>query len=327
MRAMVYLGNKKPLELQQVPIPQPGTHEIQFEVLACGICHTDLHIVDQEIIPPHLPIIPGHQIVGKVTALGANATKFKLGDIIGVPWLGGCCEHCRFCLKHQENLCDFPVFTGFTRNGGYAEYGTAHEDFCFSIPSGYSPEKAAPLLCAGLIGYRALRLCGECETVGMLGFGASAHLITQAATHLGKKVYAFTRKGDTKKQQFAKELGAVWAGSIEDPPEPLDAIIVFASDGALVPQALKHVRKGGSVVCAGIHMSDIPSFPYHDLWEERIIRSVANLTRQDGIEFLELAEKFPLVVETHSYPLEEANQAISDLKKGKFNGSAVLKIK
>ncbi|MFA6915761.1 MAG: zinc-dependent alcohol dehydrogenase family protein [Parachlamydiales bacterium] len=324
MRAMVYVG-KPELELQEVPIPIPKENEVLLEVLACGVCRTDLHIVDKDIIPPHLPIIPGHQIVGKVTALGKDATKFKLGSYVGVPWLGGCCFHCPFCLRNEENLCDFPVFTGFTRNGGYAEYCTANEEFCFHIPKTYPPEKAAPLLCAGLIGYRALKLCGPVNDIGMVGFGASAHIITQAARHLGKNIFAFTRAGDKNKQDFALRLGAAWSGSIEAPPEKLlDAVIIFASEGALVPQALKLVRKGGVVVCAGIHMSDISAFPYKDLWEERVIRSVANLTRQDGLEFLLLAEKYPLAVETTVYPLDKANQALKDLRNGKFNGSAVI---
>lgn len=325
MRAMVYTG-KTELELQNFPIPQPLENEIQIKILACGVCRTDLHIIDKEIIPPYLPVVPGHQIVGKVVSLGSKATKYQLGAYVGVPWLGGCCFNCPFCIKHEENLCDFPTFTGFSRNGGYAEYCTAREDFSFPIPEDYKPEKAAPLLCAGLIGYRAYKLCGkDVESVGMLGFGASAHLITQIAHHLGKDVYAFTRKGDRGKQEFAISLGAKWSGSIDRPPEKLlDAVIIFVSDGSLVPEALKLVRKGGVVVCAGIHMSDIPSFPYKDLWEERVIRSVANLTRQDGIEFLELATKHPLTVETNIYPLEDANKALKDLREGNFNGSAVL---
>lgn len=326
MRAMQANGPHHPLEQVYLPIPIPKDDEILIRVAYCGVCRTDLHIVDGDITPPHFPIIPGHQIVGYVEAKGSKANLFQAGDRVGVPWLGGCCFHCFFCLHEQENLCDHPTFTGFNRNGGFAEYCTAKENFAYLLPGNYTDEKAAPLLCAGLIGYRSLRLCGDSQKVGLLGFGASAHIIAQVCVQEGREVFAFTKQGDDEKQRFALELGAVWSGSVESPPrELLDSVIIFASDGGLISKALKLIRKGGSVVCAGIHMSEIQAFPYADLWNEKVIRSVANLTRLDAREFLEHAARHAIDVETNVYPLEEANLALSELKNGKFKGSAVLR--
>lgn len=326
MRALSVVEPKIPLKTIDLEIPIPKENEILLHISTCGVCRTDLHIKDGDIIPPHYPIISGHQIVGKVSAKGSKVTQFQVGDRVGVPWLGGCCFHCYYCLHSQENLCDTPTFTGFNRNGGFAEYCTANELFCYHLPENYSDVEAAPLLCAGLIGFRSLRLCGNVQKIGLLGFGASAHIVAQVCKHQGKEVYAFTRKDDNEKQAFARTLGATWVGSIDTPPqEHLDAVIIFASDGSLVPQALSLLRKGGVVVCAGIHMSNIPSFPYADLWNEKMIRSVANLTRQDAIDFLDFAAKHPLKIETTLYDLSQADQALEDLRHGKFNGSAVLK--
>ncbi len=325
MRAMVLKEVGKPLELCEVEKPKPGSNQVLLKVLACGVCRTDLHILDGELKAPKLPLILGHQIVGEVAEIGANVQNFKKGDRVGVPWLGKSCGKCEYCLAGQENLCDNALYTGYQIDGGYAEYCVADANFIFPIPPGYSEEKAAPLLCAGLIGYRALRLTQNAKKIGFFGFGSSAHLLTQVVTYQGGEVYAFTRKGDTEGQAFAKKLGAVWAGSSEDsPPTPLDAAIIFAPVGALVPLALKAVKKGGSVVSAGIHMSDIPSFPYSILWEERILRSVANLTRRDGEEFLALAPQIPIGTEINRYPLDKANEAIEDLRHGRIRGSAVL---
>jgi propanol-preferring alcohol dehydrogenase len=284
-------------------------------------------VVDGELPQPKLPLIPGHQIVGSVAALGEQVDRFQVGDRVGVPWLSFTCQHCRYCLSHRENLCDNARFTGYQLDGGYADYTVADQRFCFPIPAGYPDLEAAPLLCAGLIGYRSLRMAGDAKRLGFYGFGAAAHILIQVARHRSQEVYAFTRSGDQSGQEFALGLGAVWAGSSDErPPEPLDAAIIFAPSGPLVPAALRAVAKGGTVVCAGIHMSDIPSFPYSILWEERIVRSVANLTRQDGEEFLTLAPQIPIHTDVNLFPLEQANEALSALRSGAFNGAAVLVI-
>ncbi|GBD17291.1 putative alcohol dehydrogenase AdhA [bacterium HR26] len=325
MRAMVLTEPGRPLELRELPLPEPGPGQVQLRVRACGVCRTDLHVFDGELPEPKLPLVLGHQIVGVVTKLGEGVNRFAVGDRVGVPWLGWTCGRCRYCLSGRENLCDEARFTGYQLDGGYAEYAAADARYCFPIPEGYPDLQAAPLLCAGLIGYRALRLAGEAERLGLYGFGASAHIVAQVARYRGQRVYAFTRPGDIEGQQFARELGAVWAGGSDQlPPEPLDAAIIFAPSGGLVPQALRAVAKGGVVVCAGIHMSDIPSFPYEILWGERVLRSVANLTRQDGEEFLALAPRVPVQTTVQGYPLEEANRALEDLRAGRIHGAAVL---
>jgi len=326
MRAMVLEKANQPLQLKKVSVPKPAAHQVQLKVLACGICRTDLHILDGELDEPVLPLIPGHQIIGIVTKAGREVRHLSEGQRVGVPWLGGTCGHCPFCLEGKENLCDEAQFTGYQVNGGLAEYCVANADFCFPVPEDYPDIQAAPLLCAGLIGYRSLCKTGDAKKLGIYGFGAAAHILIQAARYQGKKVYAFTREGDTASQDFARELGAVWAGaSNETPPEKLDAAIIFAPAGELVPEALRHVAKGGVVVCGGIHMSDIPSFPYNILWGERCICSVANLTRKDGKAFLALAPKVPVKTEVHVYPLEKANEALADLRSGRFRGAYVIK--
>ena len=325
MQAMILTQAGQPLQPVKLPIPEPAPSQVLLKVHACGVCRTDLHIVDGELEKPKLPLILGHQIVGTVIKTGANAAKFSLGTRVGVPWLGQTCDCCRYCLSGRENLCDRALFTGYDLNGGYAEYAVADENFCFPIPEGYPDLQAAPLLCAGLIGYRSYRMTEDAEKIGFYGFGAAAHILIQVAKYQHKQVYAFTREGDIQAQQFARYLGAVWAGSSEElPPQELDAAIIFAPVGKLVPAALKAVAKGGIVVCAGIHMSDIPSFPYQILWEERVLRSVANLTRQDGEEFLALAPQIPIQTEVTAFPLSEANEALDALKTGKINGAAVL---
>lgn len=317
----------KPLESVELPIPKPKSHEILVKVLSCGICRTDLHVVDGDLKNPALPIIPGHQVVGRIESFGSEVKNFKVGDRIGIPWLGGSCGHCDFCIAHQENLCDQAIFTGYQKNGGFAEYCVADSRFCFPIPKDYPDIQAAPLLCAGLIGYRAYKKAERAKRIGLYGFGAAAHIVIQIANYRKQEVYAFTRDGDVKTQHFAKELGAIWAGdSSTTPPKLLDAAIIFAPAGELVPIALKAVRKGGKVVCAGIHMSDIPSFPYDLLWGERSIQSIANLTRQDGEEFLALAPKIPIQTKVTVYPLKQANEALDDLRHGRFTGAAVIKI-
>jgi len=324
MRAMELDEPGRPLRLVQRELPEPGEGEIRIAVTACGVCRTDLHVADGDI---HgiLPIIPGHEIVGRVDALGAGVTAFARGDRVGVPWLGRTCGNCRYCLSGRENLCDSPLFTGFTRDGGFASHCIADAAFCFSLPQGMNDADAAPLLCAGLIGYRSYRMAGDAGVIGLYGFGAAAHILAQLAVWEGRKVCAFTREGDAAGQDFARRLGCAWAGaSTAMPPEPLDAAIVFAPVGALVPVALKAVRKGGRVVCAGIHMSDIPAFPYADLWEERSIRSVANLTRADGREFLELAAKAALRTHVTQLPLEDANIALARVRSGGVEGAMVL---
>jgi propanol-preferring alcohol dehydrogenase len=317
----------RPLLLQELPVPEPGPGQVLLRIRACGVCRTDLHIVAGELPGPKLPLVLGHQIVGEVVRAGPGANRFVPGQRVGVPWLGWTCGECRYCRSGRENLCDRARFTGYTLDGGFAEYTVADERYCFPIPAGYPDEQAAPLLCAGLIGYRALRFAGEAQRLGFYGFGAAAHILTQVAVWQGRTVYAFTRPGDLESQVFARELGAVWAGgSDESPPEQLEAALIFAPVGALVPQALRAVEKGGIVVCAGIHMSDIPSFPYAWLWEERVIRSVANLTRQDGEAFLSLAPRVPVRTAVQLYRLEEANRALDDLRHGRIRGAAVLVI-
>jgi len=327
MRAMIFRQQREPLSYEDAPTPRPGPDQVLLHVQVCGVCRTDLHIIDGELTEPKLPLIPGHQIVGIVAALGERVTRFAEGDRVGVPWLGSTCNHCRYCLSGRENLCDDARFTGYDIDGGFAEYSVADHRFCFPIPSGYPDLQAAPLLCAGLIGYRSLVMTGDAESIGLYGFGAAAHIVSQVARWQGKRVYGFTRPGDIEGQEFAREMGAVWAGgSFDMPPEPLDAAIIFAPAGALVPAALRAVAKGGIVVCGGIHMSDIPSFPYDIMWGERVVRSVANLTRKDGEEFLALAPQVPVVTEVNPFPLAEANEALDALRSGKINGAVVLKV-
>jgi propanol-preferring alcohol dehydrogenase len=325
MRSMVLSQAKRPLELRELPIPKPLETQVLIQVKACGVCRTDLHIFDGELEQPKLPLIMGHQIVGIVRQTGAKVQQFQLGQRVGVPWLGKTCGYCPYCQQNRENLCDEAKFTGYNLDGGYAEYTVADAQFCFPLADNFSDLQAAPLLCAGLIGYRSYKMTGNAQKIGFYGFGAAAHILIQVANYFGKKVYAFTRQGDWRSQQFAQELGAVWVGdSTTSPPEPLDAAIIFASVGALVPIALKSLVKGGIVVCAGIHMSDIPSFPYRLLWEERLLRSVANLTRQDGEEFLALAPKIPIRTQVNPFPLEQANEALEALRQGQIDGSVVL---
>lgn len=305
--------------------PTAGPHQVLIRVSACGVCRTDLHIVDGELTEPKLPLIPGHEIVGYVEALGAGVTMLTRGDRVGVPWLGFTCGQCAYCRSGRENLCDQARFTGYQIDGGYADYAVADARYCFPIPSGLDDVASAPLLCAGLIGYRALRLAGEVERLGLYGFGAAAHIVAQVARYRGQRIFAFTRPDDKAGQEFARSLGAEWAGGSDTPPpEKLDAALIFAPVGALVPAALCATVKGGTVVCAGIHMSEIPSFAYHLLWEERILRSVANLTRRDGEEFLALAPKVPVRTTTQSFPLAQANEALAGLREGRLNGAAVL---
>lgn len=325
MRAMVLEARKRPLIQKTLPEPVPEAGQLLIKVHACGVCRTDLHVVDGDLTEPNLPLIPGHQIVGTVVDASKGTGRHKGGDRVGVPWLGWSCGQCGFCLSGRENLCDNARYTGYQINGGFAEYCVADERYCFPIPEGYPDLQAAPLLCAGLIGYRSYRMTEDAKRIGFYGFGAAAHVIAQVAVYEGREIYAFTRFGDTSSQAFAKELGAVWAGASDDSsPQKLDAAIIFAPVGNLVPIALKAVNKGGIVVCAGIHMSDIPSFPYSILWEERVVRSVANLTRKDGEEFLKLAPQIPVKTELHPYPLSQANQALNDLRAGRFNGAAVI---
>jgi propanol-preferring alcohol dehydrogenase len=317
----------EPLRLEDLPVPVPADRQVLVRVSVCAVCRTDLHIVGGELIAPRLPLVIGHMIVGHVESAGDGAYRFEAGERIGIPWLASVDETCRFCRGGLENLCVNARFTGFHVDGGYAEYCVADERFCFPLPESYDDLHAAPLLCAGLIGYRALRAAGEAQRIGLYGFGDSAHIIAQVARYQGRRVFAFTSPGDTKKQAFARSLGAEWAGdSLTPPPEPLDAALIFAPVGALVPAALKALDPGGVVVCAGIHMSDIPSFPYELLWMERQIRSIANLTRRDGEEFLQVAPRVPVRTDVHPYPLAEANRAMDDLANGRFEGAAVLTI-
>lgn len=327
MKAMIMDRAGEPLQLQDLPVPKPSEEELLIKVQSCGLCRTDLHIMDGDLDNPTLPLVLGHQIVGVVEETGRNVTDFEVGDKVGVPWLGATCGECEFCRSGRENLCDRARFTGYDINGGFAEYATAGVHFCFPIPDTYPADQAAPLLCAGLIGYRSLRKTGDAQALGFYGFGSAAHILTQVAQYQNRDVYAFTRPADEKGQQFARSLGAVWAGGSETlPPRKLDAAIIFAPVGKLVPQALKAVKKGGKVVCAGIHMSDIPGFPYRDLWGERSVESVANLTRQDGVEFMQLAPRIPVECRVTTYPLAEANQALNDLRDGNIEGSAVVEI-
>lgn len=328
MRAMVLHRPGEPLRLEIRPVPRPGPGQILLRVEACGVCRTDLHLIDGELPDPRLPIVPGHEIVGRVAALGEGVSGFTADQRIGVPWLGWTCGTCHFCIGGRENLCDSARFTGYQIDGGYADYTVADARYCFPLAASAALPSAlelAPLLCAGLIGYRALRLAGDTHKVGIYGFGAAAHIVAQVLKHQGRPFYAFTRPGDTESQHFARQLGASWVGDASQmPPEHLDAALIFAPAGPLVPAALRHLEKGGCVVCAGIHMSDIPAFPYADLWGERSIRSVANLTRQDGLDFLALAPKVPVHTSVTAFRLEEANEALERLRRGELQGAAVL---
>jgi propanol-preferring alcohol dehydrogenase len=322
---MVLDKPRTPLRTADVPTPEPGPGQLLIEVHVCGVCRTDLHVVDGELTEPKLPLIPGHQIVGRVAELGQGAARYSVGDRVGVPWLGSTDGTCRYCTSGRENLCDNARFTGYQVDGGYADWVVAREDFCFAIPEGYPDLQAAPLLCAGLIGWRSLRMTGDAERLGLYGFGASAHIICQVARHQGRRVFAFIREGDEAARGLALELGAEWAGDSMGPaPEELDAAIIFAPVGALVPAALRASAKGATVVCAGIHMSDIPSFPYEILWGERSVRSVANLTRQDGHEFMDLAPRIPVRTEVEAAPLEQANEALDKLRSGQVRGAIAL---
>jgi propanol-preferring alcohol dehydrogenase len=327
MRAMILEKPGKPLRFVEIPKPTPRANEILIQVRACAVCRTDLHVVDGELPKPKLPLVPGHEIVGFVTKKGKNARRFKIGERVGVPWLGWTCGQCKFCRSGRENLCDRAQFTGYTRDGGYAEFTVADERFCFPIPKIYSDAEAAPLLCAGLIGFRSFKKCGDAKRIGIYGFGAAAHIIAQVAKFQGRKIFAFTRHGDLKAQRFAKSLGAIWAGASEMlPPQKLDAAIIFAPVGNLIPLALKAVDKGGTVVCGGIHMSEIPAFNYDLLWEERSVCSVANLTRRDGEEFFKIAPRVPVRTTVEKFPLSEANEVLDKLHNGKIHGAAVLTI-
>ncbi|MDH4149971.1 MAG: zinc-dependent alcohol dehydrogenase family protein [Betaproteobacteria bacterium] len=325
MKAMVLTAPGTTLQLAELPRPEPAAHQLLIRVLACGVCRTDLHVVDGELADAKLPLIPGHEIVGRVIGKGSSVERFAVGDRVGVPWLGEVCGVCTHCRGGRENLCDHARFTGYHIDGGYAEYAVADQRYCFAIPASYDDISAAPLLCAGLIGYRALTMAGDAQRLGIYGFGAAAHIVAQIARHQGRAIYAYSRPGDVASQQFARSLGAAWSGdSGTAAPDPLDAAIIFAPVGALVPLALRAVRKGGTVVCAGIHMSDIPAFPYDILWGERSIKSVANLTRSDGDAFMALAAQVPLQMSTVPYALDQANIALDDLRTGQFNGAAVL---
>ena len=326
MQAMVLEESKKPLVLKTLPVPVPSNEQVLLKVIACGVCRTDLHILDGELDQPKLPLIPGHEIVGKVMATGKEVINAKTGDIVGVPWLGYTCGKCKYCTSGKENLCDNAGFTGYTIDGGYAEYTVANSAYCFPLADMYGNAAGAPLLCAGLIGFRSYSMIpADAINIGIYGFGAAAHILIQVAIFQHKKIFAYTREGDLESQQFSKKLGATWAGSSsETPPEKMDASIIFAPVGSLVPKALRDLDKGGIVVCGGIHMSDIPSFPYNILWEERTVKSVANLTRNDGAEFLSLAAKVPVATDITTYALPDANKALNDVRKGNINGAAVL---
>lgn len=325
MRAMVLERPGAPLVLRERPLPRPGPGQVRVRVTACAVCRTDLHVLDGELADPALPLVPGHEIVGVIDAMGEGVAGMASGDRVGIPWLGSTCGACEFCASSRENLCERARFTGYTIDGGYADYTVADARYCFRLPGDATDVETAPLLCAGLVGYRTLRKAGSARTLGLYGFGAAAHLVAQVARHQGRRVHAFTRPGDEAAQQFARELGATWAGgSDQAPPEPLDAALIFAPVGSLVPAALRAVRRGGVVVCGGIHMSDIPAFPYAELWHERTITSVANLTRRDGDEFLALAAALRLRSHTRTYPLEAANEALDALRSGTLTGAAVL---
>jgi propanol-preferring alcohol dehydrogenase len=328
VEAMVLHRQREPLRAEDVPEPAPGATQVLIEVSVCGLCRTDLHVVDGELPEPKLPLVPGHQVVGVVVAAGADVERVAVGSRVGVPWLGWSDGTCRYCREGRENLCDRALFTGYTLDGGFARYMVADQRACLLLPDGYEDLHVAPLLCAGLIGYRCLRMAGDAPNLGLYGFGAAAHIVTQVATHRGQKVFAMTRPGDTKAQEFARTMGAVWSGATDGrPPEDLDAAIIFAPAGELVPLALRHVRKGGVVVCGGIHMSDIPAFPYSALWGERVVRSVANLTHADGVDFLELAPKIPIHTEVETFGLRQANEALARLRAGDVRGAAVLSIR
>lgn len=325
MRAMILDKPGRPLRAVDIPKPKPNANEVLVQVRACAVCRTDLHVVDGELPNPKLPLVPGHEIVGTVVEKGRGVRRFKTGDRVGIPWLGWTCGECEFCRSERENLCDHAQFAGYTRDGGYAEYTVADERFCFPIPGAYSDAEAAPLLCAGLIGYRSLVKAGEAKCLGIYGFGAAAHIVAQVAKFRGREIFAFTRRGDSEAQAFARSLGVVWAGDSDKmPPKQLDAAIIFAPVGGLVPLALRAVAKGGTVVCGGIHMSDIPSFSYDLLWQERTICSVANLTRRDGERFFDLAPKVPVRTTVQTFPLAEANEALARLRTGQLRGAAVL---
>lgn len=325
MKAMLLDGPGERLREAELPVPEPGEGQVLVRIKACAVCRTDLHIVDGDLMEPKLPIVPGHEIVGTVAAPGRGVEGFRTGERIGIPWLGWTCGECGYCRSDRENLCDLARFTGYQIDGGYAEYALADARYCFAIHGDYDDAEAAPLLCAGLIGYRSLCMAGEAERLGIYGFGAAAHIVTQVANWQGRQVFAFTQPGDQDAQAFARDLGAIWAGgSDEGPPEELDAAIIFAPVGSLVPVALRAVAKGGVVIAGGIHMSDIPSFSYRILWGERLVRSVANLTRRDALEFLALAPKVPVRTETQRYPLEQANEALAALRQGRLRGAAVL---
>jgi propanol-preferring alcohol dehydrogenase len=325
MRAMLLDAAHSPLRLAELPRPTPGPDQVLVRVSACGVCRTDLHVSDGELPDPKLPLVPGHEVVGTVAGKGERVARFAEGDRVGVPWLGWTCGECPYCRSGRENLCARARFTGYQIDGGYAEYAVADQRYVFSLPEGYGDAEAAPLLCAGLIGYRSLVMAGDADRLGLYGFGAAAHLVAQVARHQGRRVFAFTRPGDAEGQRFARELGAVWAGGSDElPPEELDAALLFAPVGGLVPQALRAVARGGTVVCAGIHMTDIPSFPYALLWGERTVRSVANLTRRDGEEFLALAPRVPVRAEVETFALADANEAQARLRAGRVRGAAVL---
>ena len=325
MKAMLLDGPGQPLRLADLPRPTPGADQILLEVRACGVCRTDLHVVDGDLQNPKLPLVLGHEIVGVVVEKGAAVERFALGQRVGVPWLGRTCGHCRYCTSGSENLCDAAEFTGYTLDGGYAEFTLADPRYCFALPDEYSDAEAAPLLCAGLIGYRSLVAAGDARRLGLYGFGAAAHIIVQVARWQGREVFAFTKPGDSDGQQFARQLGSVWAGAADEaPPQEMDAAILFAPVGELVPQALRHTAKGGTVVCAGIHMSNIPEFPYALLWGERCVRSIANLTRHDGEEFFAIAPRAGVRTEVESFPLASANEALQRLRSGRVRGAAVL---
>ncbi len=326
MQAMVFERSGQPLIQKSVPVPEPGPGQLLLAIRACAVCRTDLHVVDAELSEPKLPLIPGHEIVGVVIQVGEGGQQSYIGDRVGVPWLGYTCGDCRYCQRGQENLCPQARFTGYTLDGGFAEYMVADQRYCFPLPNRFSDVGAAPLLCAGLIGHRSYRMAGkEVERLGIYGFGAAAHILTQVAVHQGKQIYGFTRPGDTTAQEFAHRLGAVWVGGSDTaPPVELDAAIIFAPVGDLIPEALAHIAPGGTVVCGGIHMSDIPEFPYSLLWKERVLRSVANLTREDGWDFLPLAAEVPVYTETQTFPLEAANEALAALREGRLQGAAVL---
>lgn len=325
MKAMVLEAAGQPLKLVERAIPEPGPAQVLVKVNACAVCRTDLHIVDGELSEPKLPLIPGHEIVGHIIAVGTGVEEYRGGERVGIPWLGHTCGRCRYCRTCRENLCDFARFTGYQIDGGFATHCLADAEYCFALPDTYDDLHAAPLLCAGLIGHRSLKAAGDVKRIGIYGFGAAAHIVTQVARHEGREVYAFTRPGDIKAQEFARSLGSTWAGGSDQPsPEPLEASIIFAPIGALVPQALRATQKGGTVVLGGIHMSDIPSMPYNILWGERVLRSVANLTRQDAIDFMAIAARFPIKTTVESIPLEHANEALRRLRDAELTGAAVL---